>query len=167
MKNTQKNGFTLVELIIVMVLLGILAAVAVPRMSSSIQSAEENTEQKFLSTIESALEVYALDEFVNNSAKRYPGNPFEVLEKAPQTDNNGKGWKLENQNNYTDCCDDSGNSYERAAAQIVHTRNDNSSYQWNYDYTGPRQLCCNSKGNSYTENGYYTISGPGYNGDNY
>ena len=167
MKNTQKNGFTLVELIIVMVLLGILAAVAVPRMSSSIQSAEENTEQKFLSTIESALEVYALDEFVNNSAKRYPGNPFEVLEKAPQTDNNGKGWKLENQNNFTDCCDDSGNSYERANAQIVHTRNDNSSYQWNYDYTGPRQVCCNSSGNSYTENGYYTISGPGYNGDNY
>ena len=50
-----------------MVLLGILAAVAVPRMSQSIMAGEEAAEQKFLATLISAVEIQANDEFVRSS----------------------------------------------------------------------------------------------------
>ena len=43
-KTTSQNGFTLIELIIVMVILGIMAAVAVPRYLDSIENAEESAE---------------------------------------------------------------------------------------------------------------------------
>ena len=76
MNISKSKGFTLVELIIVMVLLGILAAVAVPRMSQSIMAGEEAAEQKFLATLISAIEIQASDEAVRNSYKKYPHEKF-------------------------------------------------------------------------------------------
>ena len=51
MNTTRKNGFTLIELIIVMVILGIMAAVAVPRYLDSISNAEEAAEDAVISSI--------------------------------------------------------------------------------------------------------------------
>ena len=79
MNKLTSKGFTLVELIIVMVLLGILAAVAVPRMSQSITAGEEAAEQKFLANLISAIEIQANDEFVRTSRKRYIVDPFDAL----------------------------------------------------------------------------------------
>ena len=58
MKNTNK-GFTLIELIMVTIILGILAAVAIPRYMTSVQKAEEAAEDAVISSIRAGLETWA------------------------------------------------------------------------------------------------------------
>tara|TARA_B100001287_G_scaffold47491_1_gene36545 strand:- start:837 stop:1334 length:498 start_codon:yes stop_codon:yes gene_type:complete len=165
MNKLTSKGFTLVELIIVMVLLGILAAVAVPRMSQSIMAGEEAAEQKFLASMISALEIQANDRFVRTSRKEYETDPFNALDKYPQTYENGEGWYVTNQNNWTDCCDHRDNDYNRSSISIRHVRNDGSEYQWNYETRGPRYA--HDNGQEFIDQGEFWINGPGFNGQTY
>ena len=125
MKNSKQNGFTLIELVIIMVVLGILAAVAVPRMGNTISSSEEAAENTIIASLQSAVEMYAMDQVVAVSVKSYPTNPFDELEKPPSgysgvgslSDLDGE-WVFNN---------DSENTY------VAHRRNDNNKYKWSYN----------------------------------
>ena len=53
------KGFTLIELVIVILLIGIMSGIAVPRFEKRIELVELKTEKKFTYTIWELLETYA------------------------------------------------------------------------------------------------------------
>ncbi len=62
----QQSGFTLIEIMVVVVILGILAALIAPNVINRIDDAQSVKVLQDLRTIESALKLYRLDNF------RYP-----------------------------------------------------------------------------------------------
>ena len=126
MKYTKsRNGFTLIELIIVMVILGIMAAVAVPRYLDSISNAEESAEDAVISAIKSGLKQYANNSLYESGRPEWPNNPFETLSEKPA------GYSTDNQNANVD--GEWTFVTEGNGGRITHQRADNSRYQWSYD----------------------------------
>ena len=122
MKHTKsRNGFTLIELIIVMVILGIMAAVAVPRYLDSISNAEESAEDAVISAIRSGLKAAANDSLYTNGRASWPTNPFEALSEKPA------GYS-------TDLTDaDVDGEWTFSSGRITHQRADNSRFEWAYN----------------------------------
>lgn len=58
---TLNKGFTLVELLIVMVILGLLSAIVAPRMFSKVSSAKTGTAKAQMQVIATSLDSYRLD----------------------------------------------------------------------------------------------------------
>lgn len=58
MKRRLKKGFSLIEMVIVILILGIIAAVAAPRMFETASTAEENTTRQQLAVLRNAIEMH-------------------------------------------------------------------------------------------------------------
>jgi type IV pilus assembly protein PilA len=71
-----KNGFTLVELILIIAILGILSAVAIPQFYSMEETAQNSTMKQYYIEIKSAIQMYSYNSLKNVQSYQYP-NPSE------------------------------------------------------------------------------------------
>ena len=130
MKNTNKNnGFTLIELIMVMIILGIMAAVAIPRYLETIQKSEIASEDAVVNNIVVALENYAQNKMLSEGRRYWPTNPFDALVTKPQS-YSLDGTPCDEDNEWTFVEDESDGT---ATGYISHQRADNSRHQWSYN----------------------------------
>jgi general secretion pathway protein G len=74
---TQSRGFTLIEILIVVVILGILAAIVIPQFTNAAQDANVSSARSQLQTMRSQIELYRVQ---NNGA--IPANPWTELQSG-------------------------------------------------------------------------------------
>lgn len=88
-RKKNHRGFTLIEVMVVIVILGILAAVVVPRVMDRPDAARVTKAKQDIRTLESALNLYKLDNF------NYPSTDqgLEALVTEPSGSPEAKNWK--------------------------------------------------------------------------
>ena len=107
----------------VTIILGILAAVAIPRYMTSVEKAEAAAEDAVISAIKAGLETYATEQLLDNGRRSWPTNPWDALDTKPA------GYSTDD-----DDADVDGEwTYNTTSKKITHQRNDNSRVGWQYD----------------------------------
>ena len=140
MKNTNK-GFTLIELIMVTIILGILAAVAIPRYMDTVEKAEEAAEDAVISAIRAGLESYATEKLMDNGRRSWPTNPWQALETKPA------GYAATTN---ADAADDGQWRWRESNGNITHMRGNGTVVHWDYN------PLLNSDNNAVTNTGINT-----------
>ena len=85
----KHTGFTLIEVIVVLVILGILASIVVPKVVSRTDQAQVVKAKQDLRAMESALQMYRVDNF------SYPSTDqgLDALSSKPTTGPEAKNWQ--------------------------------------------------------------------------
>lgn len=86
---SPQRGFTLIEVMVVVVILSILAAVVVPRIMDNPDKARVAKVKQDIRALESALNLYRLDNFVYPSTEQ----GLESLVELPTVEPEPRNWK--------------------------------------------------------------------------
>ena len=124
LNKSKHNGFTLIELIMVMIILGVLAAVAIPRYMDTIENSEIAAEDAVINNITAALENHAIHTLIDGGRAIWPNNPFASLKVTPQS--------YTQDGTYADS-DQEWTFVEGDPNYITHQRSDNTRWKWEYD----------------------------------
>ena len=115
-----------------MVILGIMAAVAVPRYLDSIENAEASAEDAVITSIRGGLKQHANNSLLVNGRAEWPTNPFSALSEDADGEVDLAGYTTDGDMADTDgewTFIDNGDG----TGQITHQRADNSRHTWNYN----------------------------------
>lgn len=96
MRNRINRGFTLIEILIVVVILGILAAIVIPQFTSAADEAKESSLRSQLQTVRGQIELYnvqqgAYPDFNGNGWDNLVDNGYLQAEPRNAWRDNGTG----------------------------------------------------------------------------
>lgn len=106
LNRSQQQGFTLIEIMVVVVILGILAAAVVPKIMSRPEQARIEKAKHDIGALESALNIYKLDNYQYPSTDQGLESLVTKPSGSPQPRNYKKGGYIKKLNN-----DPWGNEY--------------------------------------------------------
>lgn len=89
MTGRHAKGFTLIEIMVVVVILGILAAILVPRIADQPDKARVTKAKQDIRALEGALQLYKLDNFYYPSTQQ----GLEALAQKPSGEPPARNWK--------------------------------------------------------------------------
>ena len=123
----------MIELIMVMIIIGILAAISIPRFTNIVRQSEAASEQGVLINLVAALDTYSQERFIEDGVLSWPDNPFDALNKQPQSYDKSQSTLMQDMDDsdwiFTGIA---SNDYKNS---IVHRRKEDSLAVWTYDKT--------------------------------
>ena len=84
-RRKRESGFTLIEILVVVILLGILATIIIPQVSVSSEDAKLNAVKTNLGNLRSAIELYYYQHKNKYPAQAVPGTAPTEVDTLPET----------------------------------------------------------------------------------
>lgn len=125
----MNEGFTLIELVMVMIILGILAAVATPKMTKVLDQATVRAELVVVNQIWAGCESYAGDLLIETGNENWPFNPLSTFGRTRNLKITMDLGIPDEDNEWQFSLDDIGEP------AIFHMRPDDEIFYYTYDST--------------------------------